>query len=246
MPFMAKHVVHISEAEAASNFADVLARVRAGIEVVIEVWARPCHLAECAGHCRPRQPKRTGFLGFCRLSTSHQGTLDLVQQQRNGCFRKCAGDSSSSLQVRGCLACEHNKGTNMTVAHARCYAWARIYQMPGKTIRECLNKCCVGVGCKVWGTSWQRGGEMLKRILLGVGVSWVMSVTLGIVFAMATLGGDAPTLPAVLPMTVGISSLIALLFSPLAAWAARTGPRNFVYVCPSSLGSTSSSYRCRS
>jgi len=37
MPFMAKHVVHISEAEAASNFADVLARVRAGIEVVIEV-----------------------------------------------------------------------------------------------------------------------------------------------------------------------------------------------------------------
>ena len=33
---MTKHVVHISEAEAASNFADVLARVRAGAEVVIE------------------------------------------------------------------------------------------------------------------------------------------------------------------------------------------------------------------
>jgi antitoxin (DNA-binding transcriptional repressor) of toxin-antitoxin stability system len=33
---MAKHVVHISEAEQASNFADVLARVRAGIEVLIE------------------------------------------------------------------------------------------------------------------------------------------------------------------------------------------------------------------
>ena len=67
------------------------------------------------------------------------------------CFCKCAGDSPWSLQVRGCLACEHKKGTTMTVAHARCYAWAGMYQMPGKTIRECLNKCCVGVGCTVWG-----------------------------------------------------------------------------------------------
>jgi len=33
---MAKNVIHISEAEAASNFAGVLARVRAGAEIVIE------------------------------------------------------------------------------------------------------------------------------------------------------------------------------------------------------------------
>jgi antitoxin (DNA-binding transcriptional repressor) of toxin-antitoxin stability system len=33
---MAKEVIHISEAEAASNFADVLARVRAGAEIVID------------------------------------------------------------------------------------------------------------------------------------------------------------------------------------------------------------------
>jgi antitoxin (DNA-binding transcriptional repressor) of toxin-antitoxin stability system len=33
---MADRVIHISEAEATSNFADVLARVRAGAEVVIE------------------------------------------------------------------------------------------------------------------------------------------------------------------------------------------------------------------
>ena len=33
---MAKNIIHISEAEAASNFADVLARVRAGAEIVIE------------------------------------------------------------------------------------------------------------------------------------------------------------------------------------------------------------------
>lgn len=33
---MEKHVIHISEAEAASDFAAVLARVRAGAEIVIE------------------------------------------------------------------------------------------------------------------------------------------------------------------------------------------------------------------
>ena len=36
MPSMAKEVIHISEAKAASNFADVLARVRAGAEIVID------------------------------------------------------------------------------------------------------------------------------------------------------------------------------------------------------------------
>lgn len=33
---MPKQVIHISEAEAAGNFADVLARVRAGAEIVID------------------------------------------------------------------------------------------------------------------------------------------------------------------------------------------------------------------
>jgi antitoxin (DNA-binding transcriptional repressor) of toxin-antitoxin stability system len=33
---MADHVIHISEEEASGNFADVLARVRAGAEVVID------------------------------------------------------------------------------------------------------------------------------------------------------------------------------------------------------------------
>jgi hypothetical protein len=33
---MADHVIHISEEEAASDFASVLARVRAGAEIVIE------------------------------------------------------------------------------------------------------------------------------------------------------------------------------------------------------------------
>ena len=33
---MAEHIIHISEEEATKNFASVLARVRAGVEVVIE------------------------------------------------------------------------------------------------------------------------------------------------------------------------------------------------------------------
>ena len=42
---MAKDVIRISEAEAASDFASLMARVRSGAEVVIEDNARP--VAEC-------------------------------------------------------------------------------------------------------------------------------------------------------------------------------------------------------
>jgi prevent-host-death family protein len=38
---MAKPVIHVSEIEAASNFAALLARVRAGAEIVIEQNSRP-------------------------------------------------------------------------------------------------------------------------------------------------------------------------------------------------------------
>jgi len=49
-------VIHISEAEAASNFADVLARVRAGAEVVIE--SEPGKLPVAVIHA-PAPPRRT-------------------------------------------------------------------------------------------------------------------------------------------------------------------------------------------
>ena len=51
---MADHVIHISEAEAASNFADVLARVRAGAEVVIESGKLP--VAVIHAPAPPRRP----------------------------------------------------------------------------------------------------------------------------------------------------------------------------------------------
>lgn len=38
---MAKHVIHISDTEAASDFGSLLNRVRAGAEIVIESNARP-------------------------------------------------------------------------------------------------------------------------------------------------------------------------------------------------------------
>jgi antitoxin (DNA-binding transcriptional repressor) of toxin-antitoxin stability system len=45
---MAKHVIHISEAEAASDFATLLDRVRKGAEIVIEHDARPVAVLHAA------------------------------------------------------------------------------------------------------------------------------------------------------------------------------------------------------
>jgi antitoxin (DNA-binding transcriptional repressor) of toxin-antitoxin stability system len=49
---MAKDVIHISEAEAASDFASLMERVRAGAEVVIEKDARPVAVLHAAGAVR--------------------------------------------------------------------------------------------------------------------------------------------------------------------------------------------------
>jgi antitoxin (DNA-binding transcriptional repressor) of toxin-antitoxin stability system len=51
---MADHVIHISEAEAASDFAALLARVRAGVEVVIESGKLPVAVIHA-----PTPPRRT-------------------------------------------------------------------------------------------------------------------------------------------------------------------------------------------
>jgi len=61
-------VIHVSEADAAKDFAGLLARVRSGAEVIIENgkrllrWSmRPTHLAgpfQIALHCCQRTPRR--------------------------------------------------------------------------------------------------------------------------------------------------------------------------------------------
>jgi prevent-host-death family protein len=48
---MAKHVIHISDAEAANDFASVLERVRAGAEIIIEHDAHPVAVV------RPAEPR---------------------------------------------------------------------------------------------------------------------------------------------------------------------------------------------
>jgi len=46
---MADHVIHISEEEAARDFAGLMARVRSGVEIVIESNAYPAAVLRAAG-----------------------------------------------------------------------------------------------------------------------------------------------------------------------------------------------------
>jgi len=53
--YMAKDVIHISEAEAANDFAIVMTRVREGAEVIIERDAKPVAVVRAVGdEFRPR------------------------------------------------------------------------------------------------------------------------------------------------------------------------------------------------
>ena len=68
---MAKDVIHISEAEAANDFATLLARVRAGAEVVIENGARPVAIV------RPAEPYVRLLSESLRLAKEHGSTATL-------------------------------------------------------------------------------------------------------------------------------------------------------------------------
>jgi antitoxin (DNA-binding transcriptional repressor) of toxin-antitoxin stability system len=70
---MSQPTIHISEAEAASDFPSLLARVRAGAEVIIEENARPIAVL------RPVQPPRRGRLlsESVALAEAHGSTVTL-------------------------------------------------------------------------------------------------------------------------------------------------------------------------
>jgi antitoxin (DNA-binding transcriptional repressor) of toxin-antitoxin stability system len=69
---MAKEVIHISEAEAASDFAALLDRVRNGAEVVIETDARPVAVI------RPAEPHPGRLLSeSIALAEAHGSTVTL-------------------------------------------------------------------------------------------------------------------------------------------------------------------------
>jgi len=63
---MAKDVIHISEAEAASDFATLLARVRAGARVIIEDGERPVAVLHAA------EPVRRSISECIALAKVHE------------------------------------------------------------------------------------------------------------------------------------------------------------------------------
>ena len=68
---MAKPVIHISEIEAASNFAALLARVRAGAEIVIEQNSQPVAVVH------PAEPvRRTIAECLALLPEDSKATID--------------------------------------------------------------------------------------------------------------------------------------------------------------------------
>lgn len=68
---MPKHVIHVSEAEAASDFASLLAQVRAGAEIVIEHDATPVAVLH------PAEPvRRTISECIALLPENSAGTID--------------------------------------------------------------------------------------------------------------------------------------------------------------------------
>jgi len=63
---MAKDVIHISEAEAASDFAALMARVRAGAEVIIENGAQPVAVLHAT------EPVRRSISECITLAKAHE------------------------------------------------------------------------------------------------------------------------------------------------------------------------------
>jgi len=63
---MAKDVIHISEAEATSDFAALMARVRAGAKVIIEDGARPVAVLHAA------EPVRRTISECIALAKAHE------------------------------------------------------------------------------------------------------------------------------------------------------------------------------
>jgi len=68
---MPDHVIHISEAEAASDFAGLLSRVRAGAEVVIENGNHPVAVIHA-----PAPPRRSISECIALLPAESTATID--------------------------------------------------------------------------------------------------------------------------------------------------------------------------
>jgi antitoxin (DNA-binding transcriptional repressor) of toxin-antitoxin stability system len=63
---MAKNVIHISEADAASDFTSLMTRVRAGAEIIIENGERPVAVLHAA------EPMRRSISECIALAKTHE------------------------------------------------------------------------------------------------------------------------------------------------------------------------------
>ncbi len=74
---MARHVIHVSDREAASDFASLLARVREGAEVVIEHDAQPVAVVRPAEAFRGRLLSESIALAEAHAKElGHEPTMD--------------------------------------------------------------------------------------------------------------------------------------------------------------------------
>jgi hypothetical protein len=76
---------------------------------------------------------------------------------------------------------------------------------------------------------------MLKRILLAATMSWVYSVTLGLLFAACAFGHfsfSTLLLPGVVPVALITSTVAAIGMTPIAVWSVRTGAKNLCIYGP--------------
>lgn len=71
--------------------------------------------------------------------------------------------------------------------------------------------------------------SMLKRILLATAISWIYSVTLGLLFGIVVSERHTPRdllLPGIVPVALIGSTIVSIAITPLAIWSVRTGAKN--------------------
>jgi hypothetical protein len=82
------------------------------------------------------------------------------------------------------------------------------------------------------------GGEIMNvwhRILIAAVMSWSYSVTLGLLFAITASENHSLRtllLPAVVPVALIGSTIVAIAITPVAFWSVRTGARNLWFYGP--------------
>jgi prevent-host-death family protein len=75
---MPKHVIHISDTEAASDFASLLARVRAGTEVVIEHNSEPVAVVQAV---EPVRRTISECIALAKVHEEQTGTAPVLDSQ---------------------------------------------------------------------------------------------------------------------------------------------------------------------